>query len=196
MASEIVTFEMEDIVNQKSNNYIYDFTIYGKINKDLKKQTIKGKIKFVEIKNATGDCEINIRENRNADIKCYINLEKYPENKVVSIKTMEIQNKENTIYLSKFNDIKLVHEDEEKEEEKRKTDFIKIALIILAIVLVVAIILIIFFIKKAFSKRIIKNRDITNSENQKYNEKNGAFKSKDIFTQSTTTKRVNPSVNN
>ena len=109
---------------------------------------------------------------------------------------MEIQNKENIIYLSKFNDIKLVHEDEEKEEEKRKTDFIKIALIILAIVLVVAIILIIFFIKKAFSKRIIKNKEITSSENQKYNEKNGAFKSKDIFTQSTTTKRVNPSVNN
>ena len=194
MASEIVTFEMEDIVNQKSNNYIYDFTIYGKINKDLKKQTIKGKIKFVEIKNATGDCEINIREKRNADIKCYINLEKYPENKVVSIKTMEIQNKENTIYLSKFNDIKLIHEDEEKEEEKRKTDFIKIALIILAIVLVIVIILVVFFIKKALSKKII-TRDITSSENQKYNEKNGEFKSKDIFTQSTTTKRAYPSVN-
>jgi len=44
MESEVVIFEMEGVnFNQKPDNYTYEFSIYRRINKDLKKQTIKGK---------------------------------------------------------------------------------------------------------------------------------------------------------
>ena len=199
MASEVVIFEMEgDNFYQKSDNYTYEFTINGKINKDLENQTIKGKFKLVEIKNVSGNCEINIREKKNADIKFNINLEKYPQYKVVSLKTIEIQNKNSNIYFDKLNDIKLIHKgvDEEKEEKETKNNFLKILLIIISIVLIVIIIIVFFIIKNIKSKKIKKNNDIINS-NQYITEKKDSIQNKKIMNESvSTTKRINPSTGN
>ena len=174
MLSEIVTFEMEDVINQLSNNYIFDFTIYGKISKDLNETTLKAELEFVEI-DKPAYCDFNIRENQKADIKCNINLENYKEYKEFTFKTIEIEleNQVGSIFLNRFNEIKLVYDEKKVEEEKKKADTLKIILIIVAVILVVAIVIFIFVLKKVLSQKITDDKNIISSTNQKnINEKN------------------------
>jgi hypothetical protein len=172
--SEIVTFEMEDVINQLSNNYIFDFTIYGKISKDLNETTLKAELEFVEI-DKPAYCDFNIGENQKADIKCKINLENYKEYKEFTFKTIEIEleNQVGSIFLNRFNEIKLVYDEKKVEEEKKKADTLKIILIIVAVILVVAIVIFIFVLKKVLSQKITDDKNIISSTNQKnINEKN------------------------
>jgi hypothetical protein len=174
MLSEIVTFEMEDVINQISNNYIFDFTIYGKINKDMNETTLKAVLEFVEI-NKPAECDFNIRDNQKADIKCNINLENYKEYKEFTFKTIEIEfeNQVGSIFLNRFNEIKLVYDEKKAEEEKKKTDILKIVLIIVADILVVAIVIFIFVLKKVLSQKVTDNKNIISSNNPKnINKKN------------------------
>ena len=183
MLSEIVTFEMEDVINQYSTNYIFDFTIYGKINKDLNETTLKAVLEFVEI-DKPAQCDFNIRENQKADIKCNINLENYKEYKEFTFKTIEIEfeNQVGSIFLNRFNEIKLVYEEKKVEEKKKKTDILKIILIIIAVILVVIIVIFIFILKKILSKKVTDNKNIISSTNQNNkNEKNMKISDKISF---------------
>jgi hypothetical protein len=103
-----IIFEMDEIQNQTSNNYNFDFTVSGTINKDLEKGTIEGSIELTEIKNKTADCQLSIKGNSKADLSCQLNVEDYKEYKTLTFKTSEIGNY-NKIYLSKINEVFLIN---------------------------------------------------------------------------------------
>ena len=120
---ETTTFKMDEIKNQTSDNYIFDFTINGEINKELEENIIKGKIEIAEIKNESADCKLNINKNKKADLNCVINVEKYKEYKILSFKTSEIGSDNNKIYLLNMNKINLINKekiDENNDDSKNK----------------------------------------------------------------------------
>ena len=111
----IVTFEMNEVKDQLSKNLKFDFTIDGKINKELKPQNINAKLKMLEIEEEA-DCSFNIEENKIANLNCKINLEKYKDKQSFAFKTSEINTEENDIYLAKLSDISLINEQEKKKD--------------------------------------------------------------------------------
>ena len=126
------------------------------------------------------DCEFNIRENKIADLKCQVNLEKYKEKEVYKFKTIEFQYKDSSIYLNRFNEINLVHEDKENKLNS-------LSLITIAAVIIIAIIIIIFII---FLIRIIfKKKYDLNSIAKKYKNRKDNTNDKDDDNYETTTNR-------
>ena len=155
--NDITVFEMDEVVDQKSENYTFDFIIYGRINKELEPDIIQTKFELRRIKNIFADCEFNIKENQTADLKCHVNLEEYKEKELFKFKTIEFQYKDSSIYLNRFNEINLVHEEREK-----KSTTLTIIIIVAAIILAIAIaIFIIFFIRKSSTK----NKDSNDLDN-------------------------------
>jgi len=161
MFDNITVFEMDEVFDQKSENYTFDFIIYGKINKELEPDTIKTKFKLRRIKDAFADCEFNIGENQTADLKCHADLEGYKENEVFKFKTIEFQYKESSIYLNRLNEINLIHEKKEK-----KLNTLTIIIIVIAIILLILItIFIIILIRKLSKKKIvIEQTDLYNTK--------------------------------
>ena len=104
---ETTTFKMDEIKNQTSDNYIFDFTINGEINKELKESKISGKIELAEIKNKSADCKLIIQKNKKAALNCVVNIEKYKNYKILSFKISEIVLDETKIYLLNMNKIKI-----------------------------------------------------------------------------------------
>ena len=166
--SEIVLFNIDNITNQTSFNYVFNFTIDGQLNKYLEPTILDSKLKLMEI-NKTFDCKFNIRENQKANLYCYLNLEGNENHKIFTFKTFEIKNRESSIYLSNLDEVKLIHEEKEikEEEENKKNNYLAIILIIGIIILTIAVVLLVICIKKSFSKKIDKtkkNNEIKNEE--------------------------------
>jgi len=145
--NDVTVFEMDEVVDQKSENYTFDFIIYGRINKELEPDIIQTKFELRRIKNIFADCEFNIRENQTADLKCHVNLEEYKEKDIFKFKTIEFQYKESSIYLNRFNEINLVHDEREK---KSKTLTI---IIVISIILAIILVIIVFFLIRNISKK-------------------------------------------
>ena len=157
MFNNIIVFEMDEVVEQKSENYTFDFIIYGRINKELEPDTIQTKFELRSINDSLADCEFNIRENQTADLKCQVNLEKHKEKEVFKFKTIEFQYKDSSIYLNRFNEINLVNDGKEK-----KLNIITIIIIVtVAILSIIIAIFIIFFIRKISKKKIVLNNMIS-----------------------------------
>ena len=154
-------FKMNDIKNQTSDNYQFNFTLEGKIDKQLEPNTIDTKLKLVEIDNKSADCKFNIKEDQKADLNCQINVEEYKEYKILSFKITEIGDKENPIYLSRINEVKLIN------EEKTDKNALKIILFISAFVLIISIIVIAICIKRLISRKAIKIKEKSDKENEK-----------------------------
>ena len=159
MLDQIITFEMEDVLNQISEDYMFDFTINGKIDKDSEPKNLKGKLYIVEIEDKSADCVFTIGKNRNADLKCKIDLEDYQNLNTFTFKTLEIENGNSTIFLDKITEVKLVHREKDLEATKKKTDIIKIILIVAAVILIVAVVIIIILFKKLSTKKVLNNDD-------------------------------------
>ena len=163
MFDDITVFEMDEVANQISEDYKFDFTISGQINRELEPDTIKANFKLIGIVNKTADCEFNIKENQTADIKCYVDLKNYKDKEPFRFKTIEFKYKESSIFLNRFNEIKLVHQ--EKKPNIWKIILIVAACILFLIIIIIAIILIRIFLKK---RKIIKT-NIPNLNNLDYN---------------------------
>ena len=169
---KITIFEMNDIKNKTSDNYQFNFTLDGKIDKQLKPRIIDAKIKLVEIENKEADCKFNIKEDKKADLNCQINVEDYKEYKILSFKISEIGDEENPIYLSRINEVKLINEEKKEEEnenenEKNNSNYLKIIIIICVIILIVSIIIIAICIKRLISRRTIKIKEKSNKVTEK-----------------------------
>ena len=149
--NNVTVFEMDEVADQKSENFTFDFIIHGRINKVLEPDTIQTKFELRRIKNILADCEFNIRENQTADLRCHVNLEEYKEKEVFKFRTIEFQYKGSTIYLNRINEINLIHE--EKEE---KSNTLITVIIISAILLAIIIALILFFIIRKMSEEKIE----------------------------------------
>ena len=164
------SFKMEDIINQKSENYIFDINLNGKLNKELPKNTIDAKLELKGITDRKADCQFNIEENKNANLNCKINLEGHEDIKEFSFKKLEIDNGNTSIYLNHLDEIKLIHEINKNEEKSKKKDYLKIILIIVAIILVSASIVVFIFIKKNIRNKV-GNKMKTSTNKNKIDEK-------------------------
>jgi hypothetical protein len=150
------TFSLDEIKNITSNDYKFNFTLNGKLNRQLNPVTIDAKLPFGEIEDKKADCLFIIKENKKADLSCEINTEEYKEYKTLSFKVSEIGDENNPIYLAKINEIYLINEEEAEEESEEKDEKDYKALIIglvcggvgLGIVVTVIIILVKRYKKK------------------------------------------------
>ena len=99
----------------KSKDFHFDFTLNGKLNLDLTPESINVQIPLKQIKNSSVSCTFNILEDKKANLKCNLNLEEYKDKyKEFSLKVTETKSETNPpIYLSRINEIKLIHEDED-----------------------------------------------------------------------------------
>ena len=153
--NDITVFEMDKVVDQKSDNYTFDFTISGRINKELEPDTIQTKFELRRIKNVFVDCEFNIKENQTAELKCHVNLEEHKDIEEFKFRTIEFQYKTSSIYINRFSEIKLVHEEKEKE---KKSYIVTILIIVASIVLAAIIIVFIFLLyRNLHKKKLIYN---------------------------------------
>ena len=75
-------------------------------------------------------------------------MEEYKEKDIFKFKTIEFQYKESSIYLNRFNEINLVHEEREK---KSKT--LTIIIIVFSIIFAIILSIIIFFLIRKISKK-------------------------------------------
>ena len=105
---EIIIFKSDNIGNITFENNIFDFSLNGNINKDINPTIINGSLKLNEIKDRNADCELDIKENQNAQLNCSLNL----ENSEVSILWKELyrlllnSNKENNYEaFEKYNEL-------------------------------------------------------------------------------------------
>ena len=106
---EIITFKSDNIGNITFENNVFNFSLNGNIDKDIKPKIINGSLKLNEIKDRNADCELDIKENQNAQLNCNINLENSENHEVISFKSLELKNKENSIVLDKFENLKLIN---------------------------------------------------------------------------------------
>ena len=184
--TNIYSFKMEDIVNQTSENYIFDINLNGKLNKELPPEKINASLELKGITDRKADCEFNIEEDKNANLKCKINLEGHEDIKEFSFKKLEIDNGNTSIYLNHLDEVKLIHEINKSEEQSKKKDYIKIILIIGAIILVGAAIVLFILIKKNI--RIKEQNNITNNKPQEKLSRNNNM----IESSNSTKRSINP----
>ena len=158
----IVTFEMNEVKNQESLDLKFDFKIEGKLNKELRQTSINAKLKLAEIEEEA-DCNFNIEENKNANLNCKINLEKYKDRQSFAFKTAEINTEDNDIYLSKLNDILLIN----IQEEKKKKDYkvIIIVSVVCGVLLLSGISILLYCIIKR--RNLSKNNYLNNNTEKK-----------------------------
>ena len=114
----LAIFSPNEIKNIISEDYHFDIKLYGKLNKELSESSLDIKLNISQINDKSFDCVFNIKKDKNADIKCDLNLENYKDiSQQFSFKVTEVKSEDNNpIYLSRINEVKLIHE--EKEEKK------------------------------------------------------------------------------
>ena len=143
-----VTFAInnESLHEQNSSDYKFDFTLNGKLNKELSPSSFEAKLAFAEIQDTKADCKFNIKEDKKADLRCKADLRKYKnEFDCFSFKVTEIGPSDNPIYLAKINEVLLMIQ----EKKKKNYTVLIVCLVIAAIVLIgVAIGLTIYCFKR------------------------------------------------
>ena len=156
------TFIIDEIKNQTSKNYNFDFTLDGKLSKDLSSGKIDIKLPLAQIEKSA-DCTFNIKGNKNAGLSCKLNVENFKEYDILCFKVTDIEDGDNTIYLSKINEVYLINEHKDK---KNYTGLI-VGIVCGVVGIAIIIFLIIFFVKKYRNKKIvldIDNKDIKQKE--------------------------------
>ena len=128
--SKYVTFEINEIQNIKSKNYIFDFKIEGKINKEISRKAINTELELNEIEE-NAICTFNIEENKKANLYCNMDVNKYKEQNLFTFKTYEINTDDNDFYLAKIDEILLINDEEPKEDAKEEEEEKKKKIIIL-----------------------------------------------------------------
>jgi hypothetical protein len=188
-----ISFKMEDIINQKSDNYIFDVNLNGKLNKELPENTIDVQLELKGITDRKADCQFNIEKNKNANLNCKINLEGHEDMKEFSFKKLEIDNGNTSIYLNHLDEVKLIHEINKNEEESKKKDYLKIILIIGAVILVFAVIAVIILFKTNIRNKFsnMKTSTTKNEVDEKVN-KNQMIESSNSTKRSENNKFKNP----
>jgi hypothetical protein len=118
-----VTFEMNEVNNQTTNNYNFNFTIEGKINKEISPKSIDAELELNDIKEKA-NCNFNIEEDKKANLNCKLNIDKYKAKKLFTFKTSEIITDDNEFYLAKLDEVVLINsvEDEKEEKEEKNND--------------------------------------------------------------------------
>ena len=170
---KIYIFKMNEKINNfTADNFKFNFKIEGKLNKKIPTQTekiiINEKFNLSEIDNKA-DCKFELDIDQTGVLNCELNVENHKNIKTFSFKTSQIidENK-NEIYLSKFNDITLIN-NEQKEDKEDKDNKTKIIIIVVCVVGGTIIIgaIVFFFIYRHLKAK--KNLDINNGIRQNNN---------------------------
>ena len=159
---ETSIFSLNKIENQTSENLEFSFTLNGKLSKNLEPSKIEAKLALSEIKDKKADCIFDIKENKNADLSCTLNIEDYKNYKYFSFKITEIGDENKSIYLNKINEIYLINEFKENNEEKNNNYTILIVAILCSVVGIFCIAIIIILL----IRRQRKNKAIINKVNE------------------------------
>jgi len=134
---ELAYFNLDDVKNIISNDYHFDFTLNGSLSKEFEQQSFDVIIPLNQIEDKTVKCKFNIKANQIANLKCDLNLEEYKETyQNFSLKVTEVNDKDDTpIYLSRINEVKLIHEDlnEHKDEDELDDDKKKVIIIVVIV---------------------------------------------------------------
>ena len=130
------TFEINEIKNITSKNYLFDFKIEGKINKEISTKTIDSELELNEIEERA-KCIFIIEEDKKANLKCNINIKNHKDKKIFTFKTLEINTDENDIYLARIDEILLIN----KREEKKGIPILVIILIVAGGLIVISAII-------------------------------------------------------
>ena len=156
----LVIFNFNETKNITSKDYNFDFTLNGKLNKKLKEDSIDVEIPINQILNYNVTCKFNIKANQNANLKCNFNLEKYKNDfKEFSLKVTEVSDSsENPIFLSRINEIKLIHEDNDEDDDDDNNAAVIIICVVASIVVAgVGIGVGVYFYKIHKIKKLKKN---------------------------------------
>ena len=119
---KIIIFEINNLNETiKANNFIFNFVIEGKLNKDLGKNiSLRNDFNLLEVDNKA-NCLFSVGENKTANLSCDLNVENHKDIKTFSFKTSQIVTKEgDEIYFAKLNDLILENSIEKKTKKKAK----------------------------------------------------------------------------
>ena len=116
----IAIFEMnKKIENIEANDFKFNFTIEGKLNKNINEKEIllQKDFELAEV-DSKANCIFVTLKNKSANLSCYLNAEKYKNISKFSFKASQIYIDDKEIYLPKFNDINLINNEEFEVNEK------------------------------------------------------------------------------
>ena len=160
---KLTTFILDEVPTFTSEDYHFEFTLNGKINRNLPKMSFDAKLSVSQIKNKSFICIFNVKEEKQADLNCDIDFEEYKnEFSEFSFKATTIKHDDDSFFLTRINEVRLVHEEKEKKNI--------IIFIIIAIIAVLVIAGIIFGICLYKKKKKLKNGE--NNPNHSQNSNN------------------------
>ena len=120
--NSLITFQMDELKNQTTSNNEFDFKIEGNINKEINPTNINGKLKMNEADDLQSDCNLEILENKKANLNCKLDVDKYNQLKIFTFDNTEIINQEYEIFLLNLNQIYLINNNEGTKEEPLTTN--------------------------------------------------------------------------
>ena len=173
-AIKYITFEMNEIKNQTTNNLTFDFIIEGKLNREITKGSIIGKLDLNEIQEKV-DFIFSFNDNKKANLTCKLDINKHKNINVFSFKTSEIKNENNKIYVSKLDEVLLIngYKEDLVEPEKKNNVGAIIGCTIAGIILIGGIIAFIIYMIKTKKNKIfidlnkVEKRKSTKQINEK-----------------------------
>ena len=148
-----IEFSMDEIKNQTSKNYNFNFTINGKIDyaNNFTDKVILKELKMNEIKKSS-NCSFKIGKNRNANLNCELNTKEYKNIKSLTFNETKIEyeegNEKYNISFTNLNKVYLINEAklQVRETKKSKNNVgLIIGLIIGGIIIVIASVLVSVF---------------------------------------------------
>ena len=143
-ALQTSVFTLDEIKNQTSNSYNFDFILEGKIKGNIDKTNLKVSIPFAKI-DKMAECNLIIAEDKSADLTCKISLEEYSNYDTFSFKVTKYENNEKTIILSQINEIYLIHlKNDNKDNNNKKNLYIIIGgggAVLIGIIITIIVIL-------------------------------------------------------
>ena len=166
-----VTFELNEIQNITAKNYLFDFKIDGKINKEVPKKSIDTELEINEIEDKA-ICKFNIEEDKSANLECKIDIKKYKEQEIFTFKTAEIKTDDNDFYLAKIDEVLLINDGEEK---KKDYTVIIIVCVIAGVLIIAGITILIVFLVRKSRKPAVEN-EIKDKEVIRYSERESQTK--------------------
>ena len=175
-------FLLEEIKNITSNNFIFDFTLKGKLIGNVSKINIDIEVPFAQVEE-NGKCKLNIKKDKKGELSCNINMEKYSKlnYNIFTFKSREYQNNDIIIIISRIEEIFLINKKKEDKFEKReKKQFNNIYFYIIitsgVVAVITSVIIIVSFIKKKYpnnQKTVPEQNQLSNQNKIIFNFSNG-----------------------
>ena len=168
---DLVVFSPDEVNNITSKDYHFNLALNGKLNKDLQEQSLNVQIPLNQIKDKKVGCTFNIKSDRNAELKCDLDFEEYEDNyNIFSLKVTEITDSSDTsIYLSRINEAKLIHEEKDKDHTVLIVVIVVVCVVVIAGGTVAGI-----FLYKRYKKKKIENNELDNNTRGNENAQNPA----------------------